>query len=82
MMNTQGFPWERLCKEIIEDDNIIWSIRMISCSFPKHFLQSWKSILAKASAFTQVVREISIAAPGELVAGAMTLRTWACALAT
>ena len=55
---------------------------MISCSFPKHFLQGWKSILGKASAFIQVVREPSIATPGELVAGAMILRMWACVLET
>ena len=63
MVNTQGIPWECLCKEVIEYNNIIWTIRMISCSFPKHFLQGWKSILDKASAFTQIVREPSIAAP-------------------
>lgn len=32
-------------------------------------------MLGKASAFTQVVREMSIAASGELVAEAMTLET-------
>lgn len=82
MVNTQGIPWECLCKEVIEYNNIIWTIRMISCSFPKHFLQGWKSILDKASAFTQIVREPSIAAPEGARGRGTTLRTWACALET
>ena len=69
-------------KEIIEYDNIVWTVRMISCSFSKHFLQGWENILGKASAFIQVVKEPSTAAPGELVAGAMTLRILPCVLET